>query len=287
MVDNSADKMYREWNSSNTDANNVNNSVSNSHLLPTQSLSRKLSDHNSNNSQHHHAHQHQQSTQSPPLITTTDYSDRSSLAAMSVSQGLFHRKNSDPGYDTDGAIGTTPSISKSHHNNSNGYEHFVSPKLPLKRSVIQSSKQLPVIPIRQHSSQQTHLAVNPSSGVRHTHDDKDGESINEVDGRRRHIRLGRRISQRSSSTKNHGAHAAHPSAISRREAALAIPTSGKPFRLIFMRHSERVNQALGPDWFNKAFRTGSYKSYDPNLPMTLPKRRSDQAYEFDVPLSGL
>jgi hypothetical protein len=173
------------------------------------------------------------------------------------------------------------------NHNSNGYEHFVSPRLPLKRSVIQSSKQLPVIPARRNSSQQAHLAVNPSSGVGQTHDDKDREVIDEVDGHRRHIRLSRRISQRSPSTKNHGAHATHPSTISRHDAALANTTSGRPFRLIFMRHSERVNQALGPDWFSKAFRTGSYKSYDPNLPTSLPKRRSDQAYEFDVPLTGL
>jgi hypothetical protein len=63
-------------------------------------------------------------------------------------------------------------------------------------------------------------------------------------------------------------------------------TSGRPFRLIFMRHSERANQALGPDWFVKAFRTGAYQAYDQNLPMSIPKRHSDQAYQFDAPLTG-
>ena len=61
----------------------------------------------------------------------------------------------------------------------------------------------------------------------------------------------------------------------------------QPLRIIFMRHGERANQALGPDWFTKAFRTNTYKAYDQNLPVNVtPKRRFDQAYEFDAPLTG-
>jgi hypothetical protein len=67
---------------------------------------------------------------------------------------------------------------------------------------------------------------------------------------------------------------------------LAATPSVQPLRIIFMRHSERANQALGPDWFNKAFRKNSYRAYDPNLPYILPKRRFEQAYEFDAPLTG-
>jgi hypothetical protein len=67
---------------------------------------------------------------------------------------------------------------------------------------------------------------------------------------------------------------------------MATTPSPQPLRIIFMRHSERANQALGSDWFNKAFRTNTYKAYDQNLPFILPKRRFDHAYEFDVPLTG-
>ncbi|CAF1090819.1 unnamed protein product [Didymodactylos carnosus] len=60
-----------------------------------------------------------------------------------------------------------------------------------------------------------------------------------------------------------------------------------PLKLIFVRHSERANQALGPDWFSRAFdrRTGAYHPYDPKLPKILPSRRHFQAYEFDPPLT--
>jgi hypothetical protein len=54
-----------------------------------------------------------------------------------------------------------------------------------------------------------------------------------------------------------------------------------------MRHSERVNQVLGSDWFSKAFRTNAYQSYGQNLAMVLPKKHSDQAYELDTPITGL
>ncbi|CAF3476544.1 unnamed protein product [Rotaria socialis] len=74
-------------------------------------------------------------------------------------------------------------------------------------------------------------------------------------------------------------------AISRHDAVLAASISGQFLRLIFMRHSERANQALGADWFSKAFRTNTYKAYDQNLPISLPRRRFDEAYEFDTPLT--
>jgi hypothetical protein len=286
MVDYLTDQMSHAWNLINSDANNDNHSGSVNRLSPTHSLARKLSDHNSNhsnnNGQHHRHHQHQKLTHSPPMITTTDHSDRSSLDALRVLQASPRRKTSDAAYDTDGGIGTIASISKSPRHN-NTLEHFVSPRLPARRS-----KQIPVVPPRQHSAlQQTHLAVSRSHSPSHNHDDKDEELVYDGDVRRRHIRLSRRIPQRPSSTKNHGTHLTHPSTISRHDGALAATTSGQPFRLVFMRHSERVNQALGPGWFSKAFRTNSYQPYDENLPPTLPKRRFDQAYEFDTPLTGL
>ena len=151
---------------------------------------------------------------------------------MRVLQPSAHRKSPDPGYDTDGGIGTTARISKSHRHVSNGYEHFVSPRLPTKRSVMQSSKEVPpAIPPRQNLSQQTYLSVTPSLSMGQHYDDKDDESPYEGDARRRHIRHSRRIPRRSPSTKNHGTHMAHPTTISRHEAALASTTSGRPFNL--------------------------------------------------------
>jgi hypothetical protein len=283
MVDNLTDKMHREWNLTNTDANYVDNSASTRHLLQPQPLSRKSSDHN--NSQQHH-HTHHQSIQSPPIITTTDYSDASPLSAMGVKQFLFDRRSPDAGYDTDGGIGTTASKSKLPNQRTHGYEHFVSPRLPPRRSVRQPSKQSPTIPSQQHSSPYTHLTVNSTSGAEQHHDDKVEEPVRDGNSHRRHIRLSRKIQPRSRSKKNHGTSPTHSSTVPRHDGALATTSSGRPFRLIFMRHSERVNQALGSDWFSKAFRTNTYKSYDQNLPIALPKRYSDQAYEFDAPITG-
>lgn len=62
--------------------------------------------------------------------------------------------------------------------------------------------------------------------------------------------------------------------------------SRKPLRFIFIRHGERINQALGPDWFSKAFHTRKYHAYDKNLPLVLPKRNSHLCFQFDTPLTG-
>ncbi len=290
MVDNLTDMMYREWNLTNSDNNSAHTNRS-SHSHP---ISRKLSDHNNNNNnnnshngQHHHSHQHQQLAQSPPMITTTDYSDPTNLPVMHVSQALFNRKSANTGYDTDGGIGTTGITIRRHHSSSNGYEHLVSPRLPSKRSRTKPSQQLPVMPSQRRPSQEIHLTVNPSSGIVQNYEDKDEESIYGNDTHRRHILHSRRIPHSSSATQIHGAHTTHSATIPRHNGALAAIASARPLRLLFMRHSERANQALGSNWFIKAFRTGSYQFYDPNLPKALPKRRFDQAYEFDVPLTGV
>ncbi|CAF1562262.1 unnamed protein product [Didymodactylos carnosus] len=66
-----------------------------------------------------------------------------------------------------------------------------------------------------------------------------------------------------------------------------IRSTTPQMRIIFVRHSERANQALGPDWFLRAFdqRTGVYHPYDMNLPKFLPKRQRFQAFRFDPPLT--
>jgi hypothetical protein len=279
MVDNLTNKMHRDGNLTNTDANNVNTH----HLLPAQPLTQKSSDHN--NSNHHHTHH--QSIQSPPMITTTDYSDLSSLSAMRVSQSPFVRRNSDTGYDTDGGIGTNTPRSKLPNHKSHGYEHFVSPRLPPRRSIRQPSKQPTVSPVKRHSSPNAHLGVNlPAITVQH-HEDKVDESVHDGNAHRQHIRLSRHIHPHPHPKRNHEASPNRPLAIPRHDGALATTISGRPFRLIFMRHSERINQVFGPSWFSRAFRTNTYQPFDPNLPSALPKRHSDQAYEFDSPLTGL
>jgi hypothetical protein len=155
------------------------------------------------------------------------------------------------------------------------YEHFVSPRLPPRRSLKQPSIQSPAAPLQQHSSPYTHLAANSSANAGQHHEDRVEEPVHEDNTHRRHIRLSRHIHPRF-----------HSSTIPRHDGALATTISGRPFRLIFMRHSERVNQVLGSGWFSRAFRTNTYQAYDPNLPMVLPKRNFDQAYEFDAPITG-
>lgn len=262
MADISSDKIH---NLTNMDLNYSNGNTRSRHLAPTQSLQRKISDQNPS---HHH---YQSSAQAPPMITTTDYSDPATLPVMRVSQSFSNRRNSDTGYDTDGGIGTTKSPSRSHRQDNHAYEHLVSPRLPTKRSTLNSSKVSPA----HHSPHYTHLSVA------HHHNEKVDESSEGEHSHRHHIRASRRIQHRSPVNRNHGA-----TAVPRHNTALGNTTSGRPFRLVFIRHSERANQALGSDWFSKAFRTNTYKSYDPNLPAVLPKRNSDQAYEFDAPITG-
>ena len=279
MAEISTDKVHREWNLTNSDSNYSNGNTRSRHLSQTQSLQRKISD---LNPQHHHAHnQHQSSVQSPPAITTTDYSDPTSLSVMRVSQSFPTRRNSDTGYDTDGGIGTTNSTTRSRRQDNHGYDHLVSPRLPTKRSTLHTSKAAAATSMSHHSPHYAHLSVNPTASVGHHHSEKADESSEGEHSHRHHIRASRRIQHRSPANRNHGA-----STVPRHNTALANTTSGRPFRLVFIRHSERANQALGSDWFSKAFRTNTYKSYDPNLPMVLPKRHSDHAYEFDAPITG-
>ncbi|CAF1120093.1 unnamed protein product [Rotaria sp. Silwood1] len=290
MVDNLADVMHRELYLTNSDATNVNNNnISSNRSLQPHALSRKISDHknnnnnNNNNSQHQHAHQ--QSIQSPPIITTTDYSYPSSLSVMPALHKLSHHQSLNSGYDTDGAVASSKSISKRHHKISNGYEHFVSPRLPPRQSRAPSSQQLPTLGLRKSLPQQNFLTVNPSLNMAQNYDDRDDEFNHENDADHRHVRFNLHTHRSSSPGKAHGAHGTHSPTISRHDGVLANTSSGRPLRFIFMRHSERANQALGSDWFIRAFRTGTYKAYDQNLPIILPKRRFDQAYEFDAPLT--
>ncbi|CAF2725639.1 unnamed protein product [Rotaria sp. Silwood2] len=289
MVDNLTDMMHRELSLINSDGTNANNNknTSSSRLLQPHVLSRKISDHknnnNSNNSQHQHAHQ--QSIQSTAMITTTDYSHPSFLRVMPASHSLAHRQNSNSGYDTDGAIGTSRSMPKHYHRNSNGYEHLVSPRLPPRRPRLPPSQQSSAVGSRVNLSQQNYLTITPSLNMAQNYDDRDDEPNHENDASHRHVHFSRHLHHSPSPNKNHDAHGTHSPTISRHDRVFNSTNSGRHLRLIFMRHSERANQALGSDWFIKAFRTGTYKAYDQNLPVILPQRRFDQAYEFDAPLT--
>jgi hypothetical protein len=192
----------------------------------------------------------------------------------------------DMAYDTDSALGTSGNRSKHHHHHStNNYEYLISPRLPIRRHGVPPSKQVAAIPLQQRLPHKMHLAAKPSLDVSQNYEDRDVDSNYEDDIRRRH-RLSRRVREIPTPTGNHGARGVRSTALVQHGSPLAATPSVKPLRIIFMRHSERANQALGPDWFNKAFRTNTYKSYDQNLPIVLPKRRFDQAYEFDAPLTG-
>ncbi|UJR25015.1 hypothetical protein I4U23_006376 [Adineta vaga] len=276
MTEKLIDTMHREWHLTNSDANNNDH---NSHLSHPHSLSHKLADHN--NQKH-----------SLPLITTTDYSDPTELAVLHVAQALFRpRKSSDTGYDTEGGIPTSdfsPKHHRQHHHHStnNVYESLVSPKLPTRRSVLQHpAEELPSFLSQRRASHEHHLTVQQSASFVQNHSDKD--LSHRDNNRRRHIRHSRRIPQSpsSSSAENHEVYGTHASTIPRHHGALANVSTRRPLRLVFMRHSERVNQALGAHWFMKAFESGSYKVYDPLLPEALPKRGSHHAYEYDVPLT--
>ena len=153
---------------------------------------------------------------------------------------------------------TGPMVVRRHHHQTNtNHEHLLLPHAS-------SARHLSVIPVQQRLA---HRSVNSSADNVRNHNEIDGEPLDEDDTHRRHT-----------------VHREHQPAVPARNHRLHH--DGQPLRLIFMRHSERVNQVLGPDWFIKAFHTHTYQAYDANLPMVLPKRRFDRAYEFDAPLTG-
>lgn len=290
MVDNISDLMHRELNLTNNDATNANNNASSGRLLHSKVLlSRNMSDHSSSNNTKHSQHQHafQQPPPIPTIIATSDYANSSSLQA-SIRRRYPNHQSMPSGYDTDGGTTKSKSTQKHFHRTNNGYEHLVSPRLTSKRLVLTpQSQQLLTVPGQQNLAQENYLTIKPSSGMIQYYENEDEEPNSANDASRRHVRPNRRNIESSPTTERHHVNNNLSPIMSRHERVLARTTSGKPLKLIFMRHSERANQALGSDWFIKAFRTNTYRAYDQNLPMVLPKRRFDQAYEFDTPLTGL
>jgi hypothetical protein len=269
MVDNLTEMMHREWNSGIGDANDYNGNSNSNHLGHSRLLARKISDNNGTNNQQ----------------STNDHNDLPSTAFVRTPKPLSNRTSLDAAYDTDGAVGRSGHSAK-HHHHSNNYEHLVSPRLPVRRAITQSSKQAATIPLQHRLSHKASLSANSSLAPIYNYDDRDEDSNYENDIRRRPIRLSRRVHQLPTLAGNHGTRMTRPPVVLQHGGPLVGTPSVQSLRIIFMRHGERANQALGPDWFNKAFRTNSYRAYDPNLPYILPKRRFEQAYEFDAPLTG-
>lgn len=246
MADHSAESMQRERTLNNSEANHGN---SNRFLQP-QLLTRIPSDGNRNNA-HHHSH--------------SPVAHNGRISFIHSSPDKPHETS------TDGETGASASVLRRHHHhqtNSN-HEHSFLPHTS-------SARHLSVIPLQQRAS---HRAVNAPADNGRNHNEIDDEPLNGDDTHRRHI---------------HGAHQPavlpvkiHRANVSRSPAPLHHDgLVGQPLRFIFMRHSERVNQVLGPEWFIKAFHTHTYQAYDAHLPMVLPKRRFERAYEFDTPLTG-
>ena len=277
MVEILTNMINREWNLINTDADDYYGaSNSNTHSHHSRLLSKKISDNNSNN-------QYDQ--------TINVYNDISSLVPIRPPKPLSNHMSLDKAYDTDGAIGTSTNRSKHRHNITtadNNYEYLISPKLSSRRHGTQPVKVVTSIPLQQRLSHKMHLTAPPSLNTSQNHIDRNDDSNYEDAAQHRHIRLSRRVRQIPTPVGNHGAGARpiRSTALVQHNSQLPPTPSIQPLRIIFMRHSERANQALGPDWFLKAFRTNKYKAYDQNLPSILPKRRFDQAYEFDPPLTG-
>lgn len=276
MVENLTEMMHREWTLVNSDNNDYNNGFSTSHQ--PRVLSRKISDNNNNNNSNNQHHQ-----------STSNYNDPSTLVSIRTPKPLTNQKSLDISYDTDGGLGASKNNARHHHHHSdNNYDYLISPRLSVRRNGTQSSKLIASVPLQQRVSQKMHFAANASSSTTQNHDDKNEESNYNNDAHRQRLRLSRRSHQTPTPpTGNHVAtRVGRSTPVTQRHSPLAATPSVQPLRIIFMRHSERANQALGPDWFNKAFRTNTYKAYDQNLPFILPKRRFDQAYEFDAPLTG-
>ncbi|UJR23824.1 hypothetical protein I4U23_026800 [Adineta vaga] len=254
MAENLTEMMQREWSLANNEKNNYHGKLNNNHSWHSRRFTRKISDQSSGNNHHHHQH---------PL--TNDYNDISSSSSIPparLSKFFSNRTNSDGAYDTDGAFESSRNSLRHHHHHhhhssSNNYDYLVSPRLPVRHQMTQPPKSM-INGLSHHRSiNKAQFNSNSPLPSIPDHDDRDDDSNDDSDARRRHIRLSRRTHRPSTIG---GIHDVRPNrTITPSQHAAPVL---KPLRIIFMRHSERANQALGPDWFNKAFRTNSYVAYD-------------------------
>lgn len=265
MVENLTETMHRDWTGNQNEISDYNQRSRFSKLL-----SRKISD-NKNDQQQHHSSNNDPSTFVGGTHSNKPHGSRASL---------------DVSYDTDGALGIHGNRTRHHRHTTENYEHLATPRLSLRRRDEQSSKLIKTIPLQPRLSQKTRPNPNPSSNTPQNHDDREENNHYDRDLKRRSIRVNHRPQQAPPANGNHGQRPVHPTGLVQHNRTLAATPFVQPLRLIFMRHAERANQALGPEWFFRAFRTNTYRAYDQNLPFVLPKRRYDQDYEFDAPLTG-
>lgn len=264
--------MHRGLKLNNNSVKDSNDHTNGSHSLRLRSLSRKISDKNSRNKQYHN-----QQSVSPYNKGLPSFGNTLNSKAVSTATNL------NTANDTNRTVKTPANLVRKHPSNGNYYGFLSSPKL----SIRQPSKSVTMVPVQGRFSLKVQPSKNTSFGK--SQDDSNGDEYLKfgMDRYSRHTGFSRRIHQSSLSNDNHGAHATSslPLLISGVSPTTSVTT--QPLRIIFIRHSERANQALGSDWFSKAFASDRYAAYDPNLPIILPKRNFDQAYEFDVPLTGL
>ncbi|CAF1237166.1 unnamed protein product [Didymodactylos carnosus] len=212
--------------------------------------------------------------------------------------------NSDA-YDTDGGT-------DDRHHLTSRYGSLISPQILRRHDVIQmSSPQIPPRhPLRKAVPSPTILT--PQIRLHHGEHEIHSDLLPQHDVRK-HIRNGRKLLPITAATpvahtsspaqnspsptdRHHMADHRLPLVVQdmheqKRQVKERIqnhPVSKTPpLRFIFIRHSERVDQTVGSDWFSRAFdlRTGAYHRYNINLPKSLPNRSHFQAYEFDPPLT--
>ena len=158
-------------------------------------------------------------------------------------------------------------------------------QLSKQPSVPQPFKQSPVTPLGNMLSRKSHLSGILTSDNTHYHsesEDKASHDDTTNDSRLRSLSHQNQLP----ATLRHQLSTTHSIRNKLQDGVLATSFSSNPLRIIFVRHGERVNQALGLDWFNRAFRGGRYQPFDANLPMVLPRRHSEKSYRFDSPLTG-
>ena len=266
MVEHLKEFLHREWHSNKGELSQLESDDTAHHFQQPRVLSRKVSDGNNRaNGEHIHptaAHQHQ-------------HRQQQARRQHSMQTGPFNERS-----DFDDL--PSPAIGRSHPRE-NEYDRLLSPRLMPHKSIPNTSNRLSPTKLQQLHSVKPHLSARTHADHVSHHSDVEEESHHPVDTPRQ---LHRKVAQRSMSHRNHDIDEPRPPVSWRVDRVLTGASSRTPFRLVFIRHSERINQALGPDWFNKAFRTNEYVPYDPNLPKYLPQRNTKQSFQLDSPLTG-
>lgn len=225
------------------------NSASNNFLGHRTSLARRPSD-NGN-----------------PLRATNDHN----LTTFLRHQNTLDRRISgyDAAYDTDG--GMNARRAHLHHQIPNyNVDSLVSPR-NVRRTIAPTSSNTRV-PVQHRTVHRIRLSTNQTS-----QEEREDDYTTHDEGRRS-VRVQHRAPPHPARTPL----AVQPSIV------ITPPStqSGTLLRLIFMRHAERMDQAMGPEWYRQAFTSSGYKPFDRNMPDNLPPRRYEQHFEYDVPLTG-